>query len=139
MPIFEVHLVAGRHAPDRLAELLRALSVRYAEVLDSPIERVRGFVTPHDPEHWAAAGEPGVEAPYFTAVVLQGRPVEQRQRLLADFTDVLVEVLDVERALVRGRVVEVHPDDWAIGGVPASAARAGEIAARAAAASASSA
>jgi 4-oxalocrotonate tautomerase family enzyme len=132
MPIFEVHLVAGRHAPARHGELLRALSARYAEVLDSPIERVRGYVTLHEPEHWATAGEPGVEAPYVTAIVLQGRPVEQRQRLLAGFTDVLVEVLGVDRALVRGRIVQVHPDDWAIGGVPASAARAGEIAARAA-------
>ncbi len=63
--------------------------------------------------------------------MLRGRPVEQRHRLLAELTDVLVDVLGVRRAVVRGRIVPVDPDDWGIGGVPASSARAAEIAARA--------
>lgn len=132
MPILEVHLVEGTHGPAQHAELLAAMSARYAEVLDSPLARVRAYLTLHRPEHWATAGVPGVEAPYFTAIVLEGRPVEQRQRLLGAFTDILVDVLGVERGLVRGRIIQVHPDDWAIGGVPASAMRRGEIAARAA-------
>jgi phenylpyruvate tautomerase PptA (4-oxalocrotonate tautomerase family) len=65
--------------------------------------------------------------------VLEGRPVEQRHRLLSGFTDILVDVLGVARSRVRGRIIQVHPDDWAIGGVPASGARRDEIAARAAA------
>jgi 4-oxalocrotonate tautomerase family enzyme len=132
MPILEVHLVEGRHTAAQHAALLTALSTRYAEVLESPIERVRAYLTLHRPEHWAAAGVPGAEAPYFTAVVLEGRPAEQRRRLLAAFTDILVDVLGVERRLVRGRIIQVHPDDWAIGGVPASEARRSEVAARAA-------
>lgn len=131
MPIVEVHLVEGAHTPDQHAELLTALSARYAEVLDSPLPRIRAYLTLHRPEHWATGGQAGVEAPYFTAIVLEGRPVEQRQRLLAAFTDVLVDVLGVDRGLVRGRIIRVHPDDWAIAGVPASAARCTEIAARA--------
>ncbi|MDN5751231.1 MAG: tautomerase family protein [Pseudonocardia sp.] len=126
----EVHLVEGRHPPAQLAELLTALSERYAEVLGAPLDRVRAYLTLHRPEHWATAGRPGVEAPYVTAVVLEGRPVEQRHRLLAAFTDVVVEVLGVERGLVRGRLIAVHPDDWGIAGVPASVARVAEIAAR---------
>jgi phenylpyruvate tautomerase PptA (4-oxalocrotonate tautomerase family) len=130
MPIVEVHLLEGAHSATQHADLLAALTRRYAEVLDSQVERIRAVVVPHRPEHWATGGEQGVEAPYFTALVLEGRPVEQRHRLLGTFTDVIVDVLGVERALVRGRIVPVHPDDWGIGGVPASAARRTEIAAR---------
>ena len=135
MPILEVHLVEGTHTPAQHAELLATMSARYAEVLDSPLDRVRAYLTLHRPEHWATAGVPasGEPAPYFTAIVLEGRPVEQRHRLLGAFTDILVDVLGVDRSRVRGRIIQVDPDDWAIGGVPASAARAGEIAARAAA------
>lgn len=130
MPILEVHLVEGEHTPVQHAELLARLSARYAEVLESPIERVRAYVTLHRPEHWATGGVAGVEAPYFTAIVLEGRPAEQRRRLLEAFTDILVDTLNVDRSLVRGRIIQVPPDDWAIGGVPASAARRTEIAAR---------
>lgn len=131
--MLEVHLVEGDHAPERLTALLERLSAAYAAVLDSPLERVRAFATLHRPELWATGGRAGgPPAPYFTAAVLEGRPVEQRHRLLAALTDVIVAELDVERRLVRGRVVPVHPDDWGIGGVPASAVRRGEITARAA-------
>jgi 4-oxalocrotonate tautomerase family enzyme len=132
VPIFEVHVLADRHPPQRLAELLGELTRRYAEVLDSPPARVRGWVTEHPPGQWITGGEIGVEAPYVTALVLEGRPVEQRHRLLAALTDAVVTVLGSPRELVRARIVEVPPDDWGIAGVPAAAARAEEIAARAA-------
>ena len=45
-------------------------------------------------------------APYFTAIVLEGRPVEQRHRLLAEVTDLIVEVLDATRSRVRGRIIQ---------------------------------
>ena len=131
MPIVEVHLVEGEHAPAHVTQLLTALTRRYAEVLDSPPERVRALVVEHPPRLWATGGVVGVEAPYFTALVLEGRPAEQRRRLLEAFTDVLVDTLGVDRRLVRGRIIQVPPDDWAIGGVPASATRRTEIEARA--------
>lgn len=134
MPVLEVHLVEGDHSPDEHARLLERMSVRYAEVLASPLERIRAHLTLHAREHWAVGGATGTEpAPYFTAIVLEGRPMEQRHRLLADLTDVLVDVLGVDRSRVRGRIIQVPPDDWAIGGVPASGARRDEIAARTAA------
>ena len=137
MPILNVHLVDGLHTPQQHERLLAEMSARYAEVLDSPIDRVRAYLTMHRPEHWATAGVPAtaepVSAPYFTAIVLAGRPVEQRHRLLAELTDILVEELGVRRELIRGHIVQVHPDDWAIGGVPAALRRADEIAARSAA------
>jgi len=131
VPILEVHVVEGDHTPAEHARLLELMSRRYAEVLESPLERVRAYVTVHAAEHWATAAETGGEpAPYFTAIVLEGRPVEQRHRLLADFTDLVVEVLGVARPRVRGRIIQVPPDDWAIGGVPASGVRRDEIAGR---------
>ena len=131
MPVLEVHLVEGDHSPDEHARLLEHMSRRYAEVLESPLERVRAYLTFHRREHWATAGATGGEpAPYFTAIVLEGRPVEQRHRLLAEFTDLIVDVLGVTRSRVRGRIIQVPPDDWAIGGVPASGVRRDEIAAR---------
>jgi len=132
VPVLEVHLVEGDHAPDAVARFLREASRRYADVLASPRERIRAYATLHPREHWAVGGETGVEpAPYFTAIVLEGRPTEQRHRLLAEVTDLLVDVLGVTRSRVRGRIIQVPPDDWAIGGVPASGARRDEIAARA--------
>jgi 4-oxalocrotonate tautomerase family enzyme len=131
MPILEVHLVEGEHAAAQVAELLVRMSARYAEVLESPLERIRAYVTLHRPEQWTTGGVAGVEAPYFTAIVLEGRSAEQRRRLLEAFTDIIVDTLGVDRRGVRGRIIQVSPDDWAIGGVPASSVRSTEIAGRA--------
>ncbi|WP_433798937.1 tautomerase family protein [Actinomycetospora sp. CA-084318] len=134
MPVVEIHLVEGAHDDRRIEDLLRRVSERYAAVLESPIDRVRAFVTMHAPQHWMTGGVPaavdGDPAPYFAAAVLEGRPVDQRHRLLAELTDVLCDVLGVTRSRVRGRVVQVPPDDWAIGGVPAATRRRDEIVAR---------
>ena len=131
MPILEVHLVEGEHAVAQVAALLERMSTRYAEVLESPLERIRAYVTLHRPEQWTTGGVAGVEAPYFTAIVLEGRSAEQRRRLLGAVTDIIVDTLGVDRRAVRGRIIQVSPDDWAIGGVPASAVRGAEIAGRA--------
>ena len=55
VPVLEVHLVEGDHAPAELARLLEAASRRYAEVLESPLERIRAHATLHAREHWAVA------------------------------------------------------------------------------------
>lgn len=132
MPILEVHLVEGMHTPAQHAELLAAVSIRCAEVLGAPLDTVRGFLTLHRAEHWATAGVPASRssAPYFTAVVPADHPVEQRHRLLGACTDILVDVLGVDRRLVQGRIIPVLPEDWAVGGVPATAARRGQRAGR---------
>lgn len=135
MPILNVHLVDGLHSAEQHERLLVTMSARYADILSSPLGRVRAYLTLHHAGRWATGGvlasaEP-VSAPYFTAIVLEGRPVEQRQRLLHEFTDILVDVLGARRDLIRGQIIQVHPDDWAIGGVPASVKREAEIRARA--------
>ena len=75
------------------------------------------------------AGAP--PSPYFTAIVLAGRPALQRQELAERFTDLIVDILGAQRSLVRGQVIEVDPANWVIAGNPADTLRAGEIAARA--------
>jgi len=77
-------------------------------------------------------------AVYFTALMLRGRPVEKRHRLIAEFTGLLIDILGVDRSTVRGLVTEIDPDGWGIAGVPASVARRDELDARAADAAATS-
>ena len=132
--VVELHLVEDRYGPIALETLLRRVSERYAEVVALPLPHVRAFVTLHAPELFAVGGVSaavdGDAAPYFVATVLEGRPVATRQRLLGALTDVVVDVLGATRSRVRGRVVEVAPTDWAVGGVPAVAGRREEIVAR---------
>jgi phenylpyruvate tautomerase PptA (4-oxalocrotonate tautomerase family) len=44
--------------------------------------------------------------------------------LLGALTDLLVDLLGVDRRLVHGQIVPVQPGDWTVGGVSAGAARA---------------
>ena len=136
MPIVTFHLPAGVHPTSDVQRLLVESSSLYSRVLDSPSERVRAFVNLCPAELVAVAGEivsdTARSAPYFEFLVLAGRPLQQRHDLLTGFTDLVVEVLAVPRELVRGKAIELNPDDWAIGGIPASEKRAGEISARAA-------
>lgn len=135
MPVAHFYLTACTEAQQR--RLLEEGSVRYAAVLGSPLDRVRIFVHHVPASGVAIAGEvvadSGQHAPYFTALMLQGRPVEQRHRLLGELTDLLTEILGADRSRIRGMITEVDPDRWGIGGVPASVVRAEEIEARAAA------
>ena len=125
MPILEIHLVEGAHTPAQHAELLTAVSTRYAEVLEVSRDQVRAHLTLHRPELWATGAIPatGRSAPYFTAVVLADWPVDLRRRLLGALTDLLVDVLGVDRRLVHGRIIPVQPEDWAVGGAPLGALR----------------
>ena len=133
MPILNIHLVAGQHAPEEVETLLRKCSQRFAEGLRCPIDRVRVFATEHAPRQMCLGGQMASEAapaPYFSFIVLEGRSLEDRQMLLAGFTDLIVETLGVDRSRVRGGVTPVAPEDWSIGGTPASVLRQAEIEAR---------
>jgi phenylpyruvate tautomerase PptA (4-oxalocrotonate tautomerase family) len=132
MPVAHFHLVEGSFTADQGRRLLTEASRCYAQVLESPIERVRAFIVRYGPMDVATSGAfYASSAPYFTAVVLAGRHVAQRHELAARLTDVVVDVLEVDRRGVRGRIVEVLPENWFIAGVPAAAARSEEISARA--------
>ncbi|MBL8453739.1 MAG: tautomerase family protein [Zoogloea sp.] len=136
MPIVNFHLVEGMSTPEQDERLLIGACQLYAEVLKAPMERVRAFITPHRPGQFAVAGglcaHNGLHAPFFDFIVLDGRPLDERHRLLRGFTDLLVDTLGVRRDLVRGSCRRVEPQDWAIAGEPASIVRKDEVAARAA-------
>ncbi|WP_079437453.1 tautomerase family protein [Zoogloea sp. LCSB751] len=138
MPIINFHLVEGLSTPAQDERLLLGACRLYAQVLDAPMDRVRAFITSHRPSQMAVAGDlvahNGLHAPWFDFIVLDGRPLVQRQHLLRGFTDLIVDVLGVRRELVRGCCRRVQPEDWAIGGEPASVLRKDEVDARARAA-----
>ncbi|KSZ56624.1 4-oxalocrotonate tautomerase [Rhodococcus pyridinivorans KG-16] len=135
MPVVHFHLPRGVYSTKQRHRLLISSSRSYAEILGSPVDRVRSFILAYEPDDAATAGQViahgGACAPYFTAVVLAGRSVEQRRTLAARFTDLIVEILSVPRELVRGHIVEADPENWYIAGIPAATARADELAARA--------
>ena len=136
MPIVHFHLADQRYDEQQCSRLLELASETYAEVLNCPLERVRVYLQFYATKHLAVAGkvlrDAGADAPYFHFLVLEGRPLEERHRLLARFTQLLVDVLGADPALIRGACCPVHPEDWSIAGTPASLVRAREIAARAA-------
>ena len=135
MPIVTYHLVAGQHDDAEIGALLRRSCALFADVLECPVERVRAFAHEHRPELACIGGELGSEGaepgPYFHFMLLEGRPLEHAQRLLAGFTDLLVEELGVDRDRVRGGMWPVEPPRWSIGGVDAATLRADEVRARA--------
>lgn len=135
MPVVNFHLLAGQSSPEQDALLLKGACHLYSEVLQTPLERTRAFITLHEARHFAVAGElcsdTRLAAPFFEFMVLDGRPKEERRRLLLGFTELLVRTLDVRSELIRGMCLCVAPGNWGIGGVPASMRRAEEIQARA--------
>lgn len=131
MPIVHFHIVEGQTTSAQEEVLLIGASRLYAEALQCPMDRVRAFIQTYPPTRCAVAGQTvaagGPHAPYFEFLVLEGRPLSQRQRLLSGFTDLLVDILKVDRSLVRGHCKRVQPDEWAIAGAPASKVRKADI------------
>ncbi len=139
MPVAQLFLVTEAYPEQSLADLLKAAGAFYAaalypEMAEPPIERVRIFITAVAPAHFATGGVPisqgGTPAPYFTCIAMKGRPAERIEAMMAGFTDLIVRHLCCDRALVRGRLIEIEPEHWYIAGTPASQTRAAEIAAR---------
>lgn len=143
MPVANIHVLAGRPRPV-LKALLREASAAFANAIDAPPERLQVWITEVDPELYAIAGEPAdevlarvpltqAEIPLIRMALMEGRPVETLHRVMADLSAVVARVLGSDPQRVRVQIDHIHPDRWAIGGVPASRARAAELAARAAA------
>lgn len=55
MPMIRVDLIEGR-TPEQHRQLIKRLSEVTAEVLDTPIERVRVCVNEVPPTHWGIGG-----------------------------------------------------------------------------------
>lgn len=136
MPVVNFHIVREACSAEQRDRLLKGASQLYSEVLSSPMERVRAFITLRSAEECAVAGDTvsnnHLHAPFFEFIVLEGRSLDERQQLMSGFTSLLASTLDVDPGLVRGRCIRVHPQDWCIGGAGADRVREQEIAKRAA-------
>lgn len=134
MPILTINLQRDAYPREQLDRLLVDVSELYARVLESPLERVRVFLNLFDPHAMAVGGrimaECELKAPFFEAIVMEGRPEEQKQRLMREVTDLIETLLQVERTHIRGVCWSVPPGDWCIAGTPASVKRAEELEAR---------
>jgi phenylpyruvate tautomerase PptA (4-oxalocrotonate tautomerase family) len=140
MPVAQLYLVTSEYGDEALSALLSDVSTFYAAALYPemevpPVERVRIFVTDMAPAHHATGGvqvsKGGKAAPYFSCIAMKGRAAERLNAMMAGFTDLIVQHLQCDPALVRGRLIEIEPEHWYISGRPASELRAAEIAARA--------
>jgi 4-oxalocrotonate tautomerase len=131
MPVVNFHLDESKYSQSQCEELMSKASELYSTVLESPIERIRVFIQFYPKWGMASGGIPvskgGGISPYFSFVVLEGRPVEQCQALLSGFTSLVVEVLGEERSSIRGLCQTVPPEFWGIGGVSANELRKSEI------------
>lgn len=141
MPVANIHVLAGHPRPV-LKQLLREASAAFARAIEAPVDRLQVWITEVDPELYAIAGVPAdevlqgiprvqAEIPLIRMALMEGRPVDVLHRVMADLSEVVARVLGGDPQRVRVQIDHVHPDRWAIGGVPASVARAAELAQRA--------
>ncbi|NDY93446.1 tautomerase family protein [Ideonella livida] len=140
MPLANIHVLAGHPRPV-LKQLLREASATFARALDAPPDRLQVWITEVDPALYAIAGEPAdevlarvpraqAEIPLVRLALMEGRSLEMVHRTMAEMSATVARVLGSDPQRVRVMIDPVHPDRWAIGGVPASVARAAELAAR---------
>jgi 4-oxalocrotonate tautomerase len=61
MPLVRIDMLEGR-PPEKLGELHRRVSALVAEILDTPVERVRTIITEVPPEKWGIGGVPASQA-----------------------------------------------------------------------------
>lgn len=133
MPYLRIELTVGL-SPSARRDLLRRAAELFAEITESPLDRVRTLVVELPTDAFAVGGVPiadsGIQAPFVTINVLEGRPAEQHEALIARIAALVAEIVEVPIDRTRVLVVEVPPALWGIGGVPASAIRRAEIDAR---------
>jgi 4-oxalocrotonate tautomerase family enzyme len=133
VPFLRVDL-AGPVAPELKAALLRRTAELFAEITESPVDRIRTQVHELPADSFAVGGIPiaesGVQAPFVTLDLLEGRPLEQHAALVARMSALVGELVGVPLDRVRLRINEVKTVDWGIGGVPASELRRAEIESR---------
>lgn len=133
MPVANIHVLAGHPRP-LLKQLVREASATLAGVLDAPTSRLQVWVTEVDPQLYAIAGEPAdevlartprgqAEIPFIRMALMEGRSTELLHRVMAEMSATVARVLGGDPNRVRVQIDLVHPDRWAIGGVPVSIAR----------------
>jgi 4-oxalocrotonate tautomerase family enzyme len=133
MPYLRVEL-AGPVPSEMRRELMHRTAEVFAEVIGSPVERVRTQVHELPADAFAVGGvtiaESHEQAPFISLDLLADRPTEQRVALIERISPLVADIVGVPLERVRMRINPVPPDCWGIAGVPASQARKPEIDAR---------
>ena len=134
MPMLQIDLMEG-HPAQVHATLVQRCTALFAEIVVSPIERFRALVNVVPRDQWALGGVVAAEriSPLIRIHLIEGRPLEMLHRLMAEMSALVAEILDIPLANTRVLITEFPGTHWGIGGIPASSARAAEIAARASA------
>lgn len=138
MPVANIQVLAGHPRP-LLKQLLREASATLSRVMQAPPDRLQVWITEVDPELYAIAGEPAdevllkqpradTENPMIKMVLLEGRPVEKLQEVMAALTEVTARILGGDPKRIRVQIDLVSADRWAIGGVSVTAQRAAQAA-----------
>lgn len=139
MPIVKFNLVDIDLSDEQIELVVEKATQIYADVLDSPVDRIRVLVNLLAPNLVGVGGKlvskGARNAPFFEFIVMKGRTLSQRETIAEQFTAMLVDVLRVERANVRGNCYTVEPENWSIAGNLASEIRKAEIESRAQSAS----
>jgi 4-oxalocrotonate tautomerase family enzyme len=133
MPYLRIDLV-GPLDPDVKRRLLAESAQLFADLIESDVARVRTLVHELPADAFAVGGVPcdesGVQAPYITLDLFEGRPDSQHRALCEAVPRMVAEILDCPLDGIRLRINEVFPAGWSIGGVQASEKRRREIEAR---------
>jgi 4-oxalocrotonate tautomerase family enzyme len=141
MPVAQINLLKG-HSPEALRQILVEVSSVMSRILGAPKDRLIVRIVEADPALWAIGGVPASEAlvsgkreeleiPFVQMVLMEGRPKEQFHALIEAITEIVARGTGIHRERIRMHIALAHPDNWGIGGVPASVARAKELAERA--------
>jgi 4-oxalocrotonate tautomerase family enzyme len=133
MPFLRVDLAAPV-APEVKRDLLRRTAELFAEIIESPVDRIRTQVHELPGGSFAVGGVPIAEshaqAPFITLDLFKGRPAEQHTALIERMSRLVADIVGAPIERVRLRINEVEPGCWGISGVPADQLRKTEIDAR---------
>jgi 4-oxalocrotonate tautomerase len=133
MPFLRVDL-ASPVPPELKATMLRRTAELFAEITESPVDRIRTQIHELPPDSFAVGGvsiaDSGEQAPFVTLDLLEGRPLEQHAALVTRMSALVAELVGVPIERVRLRINEVKTTAWGIGGVQASEMRRVEIESR---------
>lgn len=138
MPVANIHVLVG-HPKPVLKAMLTDFAATFARLMGAPVDRLQVWVTEVDPELYVIAGELAAdclqrqshgetENPFIRMALMEGRPPELLHEVMATLSALVARHLGGDPKRVRVQIDQVHPDRWAIGGVPASISRAAEIA-----------
>jgi len=141
MPKAHFNVLQG-HSREQIKRLIRETSDAMLRVLQAPKDRHEIWVTEIDPELWGIEGETAadvlrtrplaeIEMPFVEMALMEGRPKEQHHAIIAEVSEITARTLGCTKDRIRVHIVNANPDNWGIGGIPASVRRADELLARA--------